>query len=217
MSIRLKRWAIDIECPYLLNNLPYTLTPDITDPCNAWKDYDEPEIHGFWCINGTQNPCKQLETGWQQTKLQPHKEATQTPLPRSQECQNQTPRASITMHTAIVATKEGLTSSTNNNGNEAKTKYENNQVNVSDSTLRITVRWGPNKYNKLACWQHTMERSHWDGAFHPRDSNQSSELSLEISTSSSTSYPIHQADTRPSPCLHWTTNTSHKPCQNIHL
>ena len=49
----------------------------------------------------------------------------------------------------MAITKEGPTSGTNDNGNEAKTEYENNQVNVNDGTLRITVRWRPTKYNKL--------------------------------------------------------------------
>jgi hypothetical protein len=40
---KLKRWAIDIARPYLLNNLPSALTPDISDPRNAQMDYEEPE------------------------------------------------------------------------------------------------------------------------------------------------------------------------------
>ena len=35
MPTKLKRWAIDIACPYLLNNLSSALTPDISDPCIA--------------------------------------------------------------------------------------------------------------------------------------------------------------------------------------
>jgi hypothetical protein len=35
MPMKCKRWAINIASPYLLNNLPSALTPDITDPHNA--------------------------------------------------------------------------------------------------------------------------------------------------------------------------------------
>ena len=44
---KLKRWAIDIAHPYLLNNLSSALTPEISDPRNAWMDYEEPEFMYF--------------------------------------------------------------------------------------------------------------------------------------------------------------------------
>ena len=47
MPTKLKRWAIDIAHPYLLNNLPSALTPDITDLCNARMDYEELEFMDF--------------------------------------------------------------------------------------------------------------------------------------------------------------------------
>ena len=39
IPMKLKRWAINIACPYHLNNLPSALTPDISDPRNASIDY----------------------------------------------------------------------------------------------------------------------------------------------------------------------------------
>ena len=89
----------------------------------------EPKIHANdWKLDGRKQ------------KLQPYKEATLTPLPASQEQQKQTPRAPITMLTAMATTKEGLTSSTNDDKNETKTEYENDHMTVNNGTLMITVR-----------------------------------------------------------------------------
>jgi hypothetical protein len=35
MPSKLKRWAIDTACQYLMNNLSSAPTPDTSDPCNA--------------------------------------------------------------------------------------------------------------------------------------------------------------------------------------
>ena len=69
------------------------------------------------------------------------------------------------------------------------------------------IQWAP-------CWWHTMElQSNWSGTLHPRDSTRSSYLSPGAAAAIS----IHQPDTRPSPGIHRTTNTSHQLPQNAYL
>jgi hypothetical protein len=61
IPMKLERWAIDIARPYLLNNLPSALTPDISDPCNARMDYEEPEFMDFDAETEAETHEKQLE------------------------------------------------------------------------------------------------------------------------------------------------------------
>ena len=91
---------------------------------------------------------KTTENGWQQTKS-PHKEGTQTPLPASPEHRNKLQGAPDTTHITMATTKEGPTS--NQEGNEMKieTKAEHHRVEVKDSTLMITGRCSPTKYQEL--------------------------------------------------------------------
>ena len=57
MPTKFKRWAIDITCPYLLNNLPSALTPDITDPHNAQENQN------LWILMQKWNPISMQTTG----------------------------------------------------------------------------------------------------------------------------------------------------------
>ena len=107
-----------------------------------------------WILMQKWNPKSMQKNGklvGGKQKLQTHKEATQTPLPGSQECQNKTPRAPTTMPSTMETTKGEQTSSTNDkgNGNKTETETENNWVKGNNGTLRITVRWRPTKNKEL--------------------------------------------------------------------
>ena len=175
-------------------------------------------LHWFWCRNGIQNPCKWLEAGWPKTEI----ETTQIGNAKTSSC--------------ISGMRKPNSKGTKSQCTQQWQQQKRNQPQALTTTemkpkpSMKTTKWKwtmahsdhskveANQVPRASCWQHIMElQSHWLGAFHPRDSNQSSNLKMQNSTRSSTSYPIHQADTRPSPWLHWTTNTSHKPCQIIHL
>ena len=124
---------------------------------------------------------------------------------------------------------KGTNHNTHINGNNKRVNNNHKQLrkqNWNQNQIRNwkkpseSGQWHTQDHSKVkanqaqwaSCWQHTLElKSHWFGALNHRDSNHSSNLSLKNSTRSSTSYPIHQSDTRPTPWLHWTTNTSHKP------
>ena len=83
MPMKLKRWAINIAHPYLLNNLPSTLAPDISNPCNAQKYYEEPEFMDFDTEMEAKIPANNWKLVGGKQKLQPHKEATKRTLPAS--------------------------------------------------------------------------------------------------------------------------------------
>ena len=118
-----------------MNNLPYALTPDTTDPHTASMDYEDPEFLDFDAEMESKIPENDWKLVGGKPKLRPHKEATQTPLPPSPACQNQTPRAPDTTHITMATTKEGPTSSTNEDENVNKTETENNQRRVNVGTL----------------------------------------------------------------------------------
>ena len=110
-------------------------------------DYKEPEFMDFDAEMESKTPANDWKLVGRKQKLQPYKEATQTLLPASPKHQDQTPRAPITTPTTMATKKEGLTSSTNEDGNETETEY--NILKVNNDALRITVRWRPTKYDKI--------------------------------------------------------------------
>ena len=83
-------------------------------------DSEEPEFMDF----DAEMQSKIPENNWKlvcgKPKLNPLKEAAQTPLPGSWECQNQTLRAPDTTHITMAATKEGPISSTDKEGYQTK-------------------------------------------------------------------------------------------------
>jgi hypothetical protein len=128
----LERWAQDIAKPYLIHH-SYTLDVDTTDPRQARRMYDEPDLMEVDADNeNNKNKPAAVDDTWTtvQGKRTPQ-EALKTPLP---ETPTRTPPNATNTD---PPTPSPITQTPN-------THPKNTHVN--DGTLRVTVRWKPETY-----------------------------------------------------------------------
>ena len=137
----LERWALDIAKPYLLQH-SHSLTVDTTDPRQARRVYDEPDLMEVDADND-ENTKKSaaVEDTWttesKKNKRTPPPDATSTPLP---DTPPRTPTTTTTQQTTVPPTTVPTTQT-------PTAHLKNTQVN--DGTLRVTVRWKPTTYTEL--------------------------------------------------------------------
>ena len=151
ISTQMERWAKDIAHPYLLSKSPSSLHVEVTDPRQARKIYDEPELMEIDDNESTTSSNKKpaaKEDGWTEVQRRNktsrfEREAISTPLPHSppQSPPNTPPPiAPITTHTNPTS-QPIQTPPTTTPGPT--------HVHLNDGTLRVTVRWKPENFSDL--------------------------------------------------------------------
>ncbi|KAI2494125.1 hypothetical protein MHU86_20396 [Fragilaria crotonensis] len=142
---KLERWALDIANLYLQTHLPSALSVDTTDPRSARRIYDEDEI-----MEDDDSTDKKLPAADNWTpvhgKTKRHTtEALDTQLPDSPIRHSHSPPVPIAQMANPSTVHPNSTQPT-----PAATTNGLNFVRINDGTLRVTVRWKPEKYNNIS-------------------------------------------------------------------
>jgi hypothetical protein len=150
ISTQMERWAKDIAQPYLLRNSPSSLHVDVTDPRQARKIYEEPELMEIDDDDSTTSSNKKpaaKEDGWTEVQRRnktsrSEREAIATPLP------NSPPRSPPNTPTPPNPTIHNTTP-TPITQTPPTTTQGPTHVHLNDGTLRVTVRWKPENFSDL--------------------------------------------------------------------
>jgi hypothetical protein len=166
ISTQLEHWAKDIAYPYLLQHSPSAIHVDTTDPRQARKFYEEPELMEIDDDDSTNSRNKKRaakENEWKEVqgknKTRAERDAILTPLPttptRTHNNTQSPPQVHETTETPPQppSTPPSQTPPSTTNPiphlTQPLTQPPTQRVSLNDGTLRVTVRWKPDKFDDL--------------------------------------------------------------------